>query len=333
LPAGWAWVRVQDIVESVSTIDPKRELGNNEFLYIDLGALEEGHIVRPQTLLGIVAPSRARQVVRKGDTLFSNVRVYLRNITEVGSDDGIQIASTAFCVLRSNAAMHPKYLLHFVRSQCFLNWLVPLQRGNSPPAVVDSDIKQQPIPLAPLPEQHRIVERIDALFTEIADGEAALAEARKGLDLFRRALLKAAVTGELTRDWREANRPAETGAERLSKIRARWPGKSSRSLPGRRTSGAEAQPLESLPRLPTTWVWVSRTGSTYEMSSDIWASRSSSNILKRRQSAGSLSPGQISVRQSSSIPSIFSMRIPSVSDSRSLMSFAIFCLTELAPGE
>ena len=54
-------------------------------------------------------------------------------------------------------------------------------------------------------EQRRIVARIDALFAEIADGEAALAEARKGLNLFRRALLKAAVTGELTKDWRVAN--------------------------------------------------------------------------------------------------------------------------------
>ena len=64
----------------------------------------------------------------------------------------------------------------------------------------------------PLPEQRRIVERIDEPFSEIAEGEAALGEARKGLDLFRRALLKAAVIGELTRDWRAVNKPAETDA-------------------------------------------------------------------------------------------------------------------------
>ena len=69
-----------------------------------------------------------------------------------------------------------------------------------------------PFPIAPLPEQRRIVGRIDELFAEIAEGEAALAEARKGLDLFRRSLLKAAVTGEITREWRETYRPAETGA-------------------------------------------------------------------------------------------------------------------------
>jgi type I restriction enzyme S subunit len=59
-----------------------------------------------------------------------------------------------------------------------------------------------PAPVAPLAEQRRIVARIGELFSEIAEGEAALAEARKGLEVFRRALLKAAVTGELTRDWR-----------------------------------------------------------------------------------------------------------------------------------
>src|SRR5208337_2939594 len=90
---------------------------------------------------------------------------------------------------------------------------------NSPPAVVDSDVKAQPFPLPPLDEQRRIVERIDALFADIANGEAELAEARKCLDLFRRSLLRAAVTGELTRDWRVANTSAESGGDLLEQIR------------------------------------------------------------------------------------------------------------------
>ena len=71
-------------------------------------------------------------------------------------------------------------------------------------------------PLAPLAEQRRIVARVDALFAEIAEGEAALAAARKGLDTFRRALLKAAVSGELTKDWRAANPATETGHDLLA---------------------------------------------------------------------------------------------------------------------
>ena len=79
-------------------------------------------------------------------------------------------------------------------------------------------MKTQCLPLAPLAEQRRIVARIDALFAEIAEGEAALAAARKGLDTFRRALLKAAVTGELTKDWRAANPVIETGHDLLARI-------------------------------------------------------------------------------------------------------------------
>jgi type I restriction enzyme S subunit len=115
------------------------------------------------------------------------------------------------------------------------------------------------IPLPPLPEQRRIVEQIDALFAEITEGEAALAEARKGLALFRRSLLKAAVIGELTRDWPGRNMGGESGADLLQRIKNR------RSLRGslrgttlvrrRRSSAEVSAPDPALPKLPDGWVW------------------------------------------------------------------------------
>ena len=82
-------------------------------------------------------------------------------------------------------------------------------------------LERLPVPIAPTNEQRRIVQRIDALFAEIAEGEAALTEARKGLDLFRRALQKAAVTGELTRGWRAANKPTDSGASPIAQLRSK----------------------------------------------------------------------------------------------------------------
>ncbi len=82
------------------------------------------------------------------------------------------------------------------------------------------------VPLAPEPVQVRLFETIDALFAEIDDGERALAEARAGVATYRKSRLKAAVTGELTADWRLANPPAETGHDLLRRIladrRASW---------------------------------------------------------------------------------------------------------------
>jgi type I restriction enzyme S subunit len=117
--------------------------------------------------------------------------------------------------------------------------------------------RQLLIPVAPIAEQRRIVARVDALFAEIAEGEAGLVAARKELDVFRRALLKAAVTGELTKDWRAANPVSKTGRDLLAGIakdRVRSGGRALRS--------AEAPPLDTsiLPRLPSGWDWATLGG-------------------------------------------------------------------------
>lgn len=247
LPEGWAWALLSETLGRVITTDPKRDLGLSPFHYIDLGAIEDGKIVKPQSLIGSQAPSRARQIVKPGDTIFSCVRVYLKNTALVGEGLMTPVASTAFCVLRPSDAIDAHYLNYFVRSQRFIEWMIPLQRGNSPPAVVDSDVKAQPIPLAPLAEQRRIVRQVDALFAEIAEGEAALNRAREGLDTFRRALLKAAVTGELTKDWRERNPVTETGHDRLARLRG--------SLAKSKRRRTVWTPRADVPRLPESWAW------------------------------------------------------------------------------
>lgn len=253
IPEGWCWAKVSEAVEKVETAAPKEKFGKRVFQYIDLGAIQEGKIAKPRRLAGHDAPSRARQVVKAGDTVFSCVRVYLQNIAIVSEGLQSPIASTAFCVLRPSQAVDARYLNYFVRSQRFIDWLIPLQRGNSPPAVVESDVKRQSLPLAPISEQRRIVARVDALFAEIAEGEAALAVARNRLDTFHRTLLKAAVSGELTKDWREANRALETGYDVLARIAKSLPAK--RSSKGRRAAAALLLETSALPKLPEGWAW------------------------------------------------------------------------------
>jgi type I restriction enzyme S subunit len=117
-----------------------------------------------------------------------------------------------------------------------------------------SVIAELKIPLPPITEQRRIVAQIDELFAEIEEGEAALERARQGLDTWRRALLKAAVTGELTRDWREANRPAEAGADLLARTRAGGEYRQGKGQGRRRTVGMfrqDATPFE----IPEEWAW------------------------------------------------------------------------------
>ncbi len=97
---------------------------------------------------------------------------------------------------------------------------------------VDTDqLKSLQIPIAPHKEQNRIVSKIDELFSDIEAGERALARARVALERYRKSVLKAAVIGELTKDWREANKNKLEPADKLLE----------RILAARRTAWEEAE--------------------------------------------------------------------------------------------
>jgi type I restriction enzyme S subunit len=128
--------------------------------------------------------------------------------------------------------------------------------GTTVDSIEVTALERLPFPLAPLAEQQRIVVRIDKLFAEIAEGEAALAATRNGLETFRRALLKAAVTGELTKDWRKAFPTSETGGELLAKIRREREAKGPAKRLSRRTADLSLSDASNLPPLPENWGWT-----------------------------------------------------------------------------
>jgi type I restriction enzyme S subunit len=85
-------------------------------------------------------------------------------------------------------------------------------------------VAQLPLPLPPRAEQDRLVSRIDQLFSRIDEGERALERAQALVEHYRQSLLRAAVTGELTREWRKKNKdrlePGEALLARILKARA-----------------------------------------------------------------------------------------------------------------
>lgn len=246
LPEGWRWERLISVTSPPKKGDPAK-LFSDTFRYIDVGGLADGE---PVKLLPVAqAPSRARQLVKSGDTLLSGVRVNLKRNLFIDGDYA-DVASTAFSVLRPNPDLVPEFLFYWVNSDIFMRWLLPLQRGGTPPAVLDQDVRDQLIPVPPLETQRRIVARIDELLSELDDGETALAHAREDLEIYRKALLKAAVTGELTADWRAANPCTETGEQLLKRILAERKSSS-------RSNRQAIREIEDahLWGIPKTWAW------------------------------------------------------------------------------
>ena len=139
-----------------------------------------------------------------------------------------------------------------------------------------------PFLLPPLPEQRRIVSKIEELFSDLDAGVAALQRAKANLKRYRAAVLKAAVEGHLTADWRAeqaarakrsrtANTSPETASQLLDRIlterRQKWEAAqlakfaATGKTPPKDWQSKYPAPTppdtKDLPSLPEGWCWAS----------------------------------------------------------------------------
>ena len=153
--------------------------------------------------------------------------------------------------------MEPMYLFFWMQSPFGQQCVKDNFRGTAQGGINTSFVKNSQIPISPLAEQQRIVAKIEELFTQLDAGVAALEKAKAQLRRYRQAVLKAAVEGELTREWREAHRgelePASVLLKRiLEERRAKWEAEH----PGKEYKPPVPPDTESLPELPERWVWT-----------------------------------------------------------------------------
>jgi type I restriction enzyme S subunit len=203
LPRNWETKKLGEVCLKVEQVKRKEKNQDEELLYLDIGGIDNtsNKVVSHKTYKWNDAPSRAQQIVRKGDILFSTVRTYLKNIAQVESEiyNG-QIASSGFCVIRANAEMNPRFLFYLSISEKFLRPLNELQTGSSYPAVRDKDVFNQLVPAPPKETQQQIVSKIEELFSELDKGIEELKTAQQQLKLYRQAVLKWAFEGKLTNE-------------------------------------------------------------------------------------------------------------------------------------
>ncbi|MFI3197465.1 MAG: restriction endonuclease subunit S [Methylococcaceae bacterium] len=147
----------------------------------------------------------------------------------------------------------------------------PHVSGSTRLKLTNSAMKQILLLVAPANEQTRIVEKIEELLSDLDTGVAELKAAQKKLVQYRQSLLKAAVEGALTAEWRTANQPKETGTQLLERIlierRARWEVKQLAKFkeqgkaPPKDWQAKYPEPVKpdtnDLPELPEGWVWAS----------------------------------------------------------------------------
>ncbi len=160
IPEEWSIKSISECGIPVSNIDPSI-FSHSYFKYIDVSGIssEKLVIVDTKEIQGIAAPSRARKEVKEEDIIFATVRPYLKRVAIVPKNLDGQVCSTAFCVVRANRnEIMPRFLYYYMTFDKFVIKISGFQTGSAYPAVSDSQVMSERVPIPKLYEQQKIAE-------------------------------------------------------------------------------------------------------------------------------------------------------------------------------
>lgn len=272
VPGSWAWERVGDICPVVGGGTPPTGDESN-FAGGDIPWLTPADL---SGFAGTYIARGARNITRKGlDS--SAARILPSGTVLFSSRAPIGYVAIAANELATNQGfksfvpplgLEPAYLFHYLHRAKGL--AVELASGTTFMEISGKRAAQIPLAVAPTSEQHRIVAKIEELFSDLDAGVAALERVKTNLKRYRASVLKAAVEGKLTARWRAENPDVEPASELLKRIlverRQKWEEaelakyEAKEKTPPKGWSEKYKEPVgpdvEGLPELPEGWCWA-----------------------------------------------------------------------------
>lgn len=196
IPHGWEYQKVGELCEVITgTTPPKDDLANygNDIPFIKPPYLQDRLIGDTEEKLSIKGAKKAR-VVPPNTVLVTCIGNLGRTgLTRINSAFNQQLNA-----ILENEFMIGKFIFYQAQSPTFRAQLEDLSAATTVAIVNKGKFETIEIPLPPLPEQHRIVDKIEELFSSLDKGIESLKTAQQQLKVYRQAVLKWAFEGKLT---------------------------------------------------------------------------------------------------------------------------------------
>lgn len=263
LPCGWVQTTLGELIEPRRVRADPQAKPTEKFVGLEH---VEAHTTKLLGTKSAAAMKSSANAFRRGDVLYGRLRPYLNKVCQPDFDG---LCSGEFVVMPENHAVAGAFLKYRLNAYDFVHFASHLNAGDRP-RVDFGQLRPFPLELPPKNEQERIVDLLTALFDELDAGITSLQRCHEKLGTYRASLLKAAVEGHLTADWRSEHPDAEPAGKLLQRIlaerRERWEQNQLRAYaekgkaPPKNWEARYKEPVAAdqsdLPSLPTGWEWA-----------------------------------------------------------------------------
>lgn len=213
VPENWVWVRLGTIAEIVTGGTPSKkhpEYYGGNFPFYKPSDLDQGRLTY----------DASEYLSEEGKKVS---RIIPKNSTAVCCIGSIGKCGYLMCEGTTNQQINsaiPKInslcMYYYLCTENFVQNLLSMASATTIAIVNKSKMESCAFPLPPLPEQQRIVERIEELFAKIDEAKERLQEAVDSFAVRKAAILHKAFTGELTKQWRRENGVSDESWEDVS---------------------------------------------------------------------------------------------------------------------
>ena len=204
VPGNWCWTTLQNIAQWGSGGTPSRRIPDyyiGNIPWIKTGELVDDYIYETEEHISEKAIENSSAKKFPINTVI--IAMYGATIGKVGIM-GIEATTNQACACGvCSSAIYHKYLFYYAISQ--KDEFIKKGKGGAQPNISQEVIKQHEIPIPPLAEQQRIVDRIERMFSKLDEVKENVQNVIDGFENRKSAILHKAFNGELTAKWREKN--------------------------------------------------------------------------------------------------------------------------------
>jgi len=152
----WRKIQLNQIAD-INSLSIGRDFKFETIRYLDISSVGTGYIYEIQDISVNNAPSRAKRLIRAGDTIISTVRPGRRSMCFFKDPDPNLVASTGFTVLTPNRTkVDARFLYYLVFQNSFTEYLVSQEQGSAYPAVTPAIVGRKEVLIPELSTQRKI---------------------------------------------------------------------------------------------------------------------------------------------------------------------------------